>query len=135
MKTNLHSAFSMNKESETDGVWVTVTDTVDFKIRRLGGHNARLISKRHAEIMQPYAKAKENNALSEEKEDELNVKLFVDSVIVDWRGLKDDKGEDLAYSSKTATELLKEMPDLFQLLLEESQNKSLFKSREDLGNS
>lgn len=135
MKTNLHSAFGTNKESETDGVWVSITDTVEFKIRRLGGHNAKLISKRHAELFQPYAKAKENNALSEDKEEQLNIKLFVDSVIVDWKGLTGEDGKELKYDPSIAADLLVEMPDLFQLLMEESQNKSLFKSREDLGNS
>lgn len=131
MKTNLDELFSNDKEAEKNGVWLPLTDTIEFQVKRFGGANSTCLKKSLAKNYKPFAKLIEKGLLPEEKERDIYVKTFVDACLLDWKGIEID-GEAKAYDRDIAIELFKKHADLFDVIVEQSQSGDNFK--EDLGN-
>ena len=135
MKTNLSKIYSTNKDVEKNGKWFDIAEGVSFKMKRFGGANSLKISEVKARYFKPYARQLERNTLDKEIQQELFIKVFVDTCMCDWKGLEDEQGK-IEYSRDNAIELFKETPDLFDEVLELSMAMGEFKEgNEDLGKS
>jgi hypothetical protein len=132
VETNLDLLYKTDEDKETEGFWYEVGDGVAFKLRRVGGKNSKRLQKSNAKYFKPYAKAIQQNLLSEEKLGEITAKAFVDGIVADWRGLKID-GEDAPFSFDTAVTVFSQFPDLMDDLHSVANDKGNY--REDLGNS
>lgn len=80
----------------------------------------------------PFASAIQRGALSEEKSKEILTKIFVDSCILDWKGVKDENDKEIEFSKEKCVELLLSLPDLKYTLEEECSKTSNYK--DELGN-
>lgn len=135
MKTNLSSLYSTDKEVEKNGKWFEIAEGVSFKMKRFGGANANKIAEVRARYFKPYVRQIKNNTLDKALQQELFVKVFVDTCMCDWKGLEDDEGV-INYSRENAITLFTTTPDLFDELLDMSMEMGEFKEgNEDLGNS
>ena len=103
MKTNLDHLFKTHQESEENGTWFTLSDDIGFLVKRFGGFNSSGIKKAMATKYKPYAKQIQMGTLAAEKEKEIMVDLFVESCMVDWKGVEID-GEVKAFDKKLAVE-------------------------------
>lgn len=131
MKTNLDSIFKTSSDLEKNGVWFDINDSTGFLIRPFKGTNPR-IKAAMAKYYKPYARQIENDALGLEKQREINVNLFMDICLVDWKGVEID-GKAVTFTRETGLKLFTELPELFDNLWKHAQD---FKNyREDLGNS
>lgn len=137
MKTNLDKVFKTSTDKEKEGIWFPVNDEVSFRIRRMFGSNARRNAEISSKYYGPYASQIKLKTLSEEKQDELALKIFIESTIIDWKGIKteDENGEekDFPFTMENAVQLFESMPDLREAIMEASMDAKNFK--EDLGNS
>lgn len=136
MRTNLDKKFKMDNGLEQNGVWVVVAEDVEFLVKRFGGFNSQKVRAAMAEYLKPYAKKIEAGTLSPEKEHEVGVKVFVESCMADWKGVKeevDGKLVDIPFSNENAIKLFCQLPELFSTLVSEAQNSENYK--EILGNS
>jgi hypothetical protein len=136
MKTNLDRKYKMDTSLEQNGVWVVVAEDVEFLIKRFGGFNSQKVRAAMAEYLKPYAKKIENGTLSPEKEHEVGVRVFVESCVADWKGVKEEKDGSLVeipFSNDNAIKLFCDLPELFSTLVTEAQNSENYK--EVLGNS
>lgn len=131
MKTNLDHLFKTNKESEQSGIWFTISDETGFLVKRFGGFNSSEIKKAMAVKYKPYANQIKMGSLDPEKEKQIMVELFVDSCMVDWKGVEID-GVDTPFDKKIAVEFFLDMPDLLETLVAYASDFSNFK--EELGN-
>lgn len=133
MKTNLDSLFKTNADMEKEGIWFEVSIGVSFRLRRFGGSNANKVAQSMAKYHKPYAKLIDSKKLSEEETAEIMAKVFVDCCLVEWKGVKNEHGEDIPYTFENAVSLFKSLPELFTALFNHCQSVDSF--REELGNS
>lgn len=132
MKTNLDQFYKTDKKLETEGIWFNISEECGFLMRRFGGFNSTEVKKAMAKYYKPYAKMIKAGTLPAEKENLVMVKTFVESSIIDWRGVEID-GEEADFSFDNAVKLLTELPQLADTLIEYASSYESFK--EDLGNS
>lgn len=130
MRSNLDSMFKMDEGLEKDGVWLEIADGVRFKVRRFGGSNPEL-KKAHAKYFKPVAHLSDKGLLPQEKEQEIFVKAFVHSCMIEWTGVEFD-GEIKEYTPELAISLFTKLPDLFETIIEYARSRETFK--EDVGN-
>jgi hypothetical protein len=133
MKTNLDALFKTNSSLEKDGVWFEVSIGVSFLLRRFGGSNTTRVSQSMAKFHKPFAKLIEAKKLTEEETTRIMAKVFVDSCLVDWKGVTDGEGKDLVCNFENGVELFVSLPELYLTLFNHCQEVDSF--REDLGNS
>jgi len=119
---------------ETEGIWMDVGGGAKFKVRRFGGKNSAKISKLTALYHKPYARLIQLGTLPEEKQSEIYARIFVESCVVDWSGVKNDKGEDIPFSIETAVEVLAGLPEVHDALMASACNNDLYKEKLEMGN-
>jgi hypothetical protein len=131
MKTNLDKIFKADKHSEENGVWFEIDSKTAFLVRPFKSSNPRVKAAMAAHY-KPYARQIEMGTLDYDKNLEINVKLFLDICLVDWRGVEID-GQEVEFSREAALSLMKSLPDLFDVLWKYANDFNNYK--EDLGNS
>jgi hypothetical protein len=125
--------FATDKDAELNGVWIDLAEDASFRVKRFGGRNANRIKQLQLRYLRPYAKQIEKGILDPDKERGLYVLIFVESCMVDWKGVLDENDKEIEYSKENAMNLFKTLPDLFDFLVSESLSDDSYK--EDLGNS
>ena len=138
MKTNLDHLFKTNSTMEEEGNWFNLSDDIGFRMRRFNDTNPN-VRKALATYFKPYARQIEMGTMDPAKEREIMVKLFVNSSMIDWRGVEID-GKATPFSKEVAVKFLLGLPDLFQSLMAYAQDFKNFQaedegSKEELGNS
>lgn len=130
MKTNLDKRYKTNQSDELNGVWFDVGDGAAFQLRRYGGANAHALIAANAKWKKPFARQIEMKTISPEKLTELNIKIFVETCVVGWRGIQQEvngKMEEIQFSEENAFSLFKEIPglmdNLFVLCMDENHYK------------
>ena len=131
MKSNLDKHFKPSEELEKNGVWFDLDDNTGFLVRPFKATNPKVKSA-IAIHFKPYARQIEMGTLPEEKVQEVNMKVFIASSLVDWRGIEID-GVKTDYNPEVALKLFKSMPDLFTTLFDYASSFKNFK--EEVGNS
>lgn len=131
MKTNLDTFFKTDEELESGGVWFDISDKIGFLVRPFKGSNPR-VKAALATHYKPYARQIEMGSLDETKQMEIQVKMFIQVCLVDWKGVEID-GKPASFSKETALEFFMELPELFNTLWRHANDYTNYK--EDLGNS
>ena len=132
MKTNLDGLYKTNSNFETTGIWMDVSEDIAFRVRRFGGKNSEKVKRALATYHKPYARQIEKGLMDPDKETELVTRAFVESCIVDWKGVEID-GEEKEFTVDLAVEFFKGLPDLLDELMAQAQVADNYK--EDVGNS
>lgn len=116
-----------------DGVWVEYSGSQFLVTHSSNLRFQRLFNRLHA----PHRAKIEKGTLDPAISREIVCKSFSQAIIIDWKDVTDEQGNDVAYSSDMAYEALKNNPDLFEFIQEVSTNLANFKSEElaDLGKS
>lgn len=130
VKTNLDHLFKTNAEEETNGVDFEY-GSVKFRCKRFGGRNQALKAALATE-MKPFSRQIELGTLSDSKEREIAIKVFVKACLVGWSGVQMD-GKDVEFNEDNAIKLFTALPDLYNDLVKQASNIDNYK--EDLGNS
>lgn len=130
MKTNLDKHFKTSEELEKNGVWFDISDNVGFLLRPFKTTNPR-VKAAMAHYYKPYARQVELGTLDQAKQLEIQIKIFIDVCLVDWKGVEiDDKVAE--YKPEVALKFFTALPDLFDTLWRHATDFNNFK--EDLGN-
>lgn len=120
-----YTLFGTDQNLEKDGVIIDYGD-FKFKIARAGGSNAtykRLVAAR----IKPYTHQLQSGTLDEEKAKQLMMEIFVDSVLLDWEGVMDEKGKAIKYTRENAIKLFNDLPDLYLDITEQANKTSNFR--------
>lgn len=135
MKTNLDKLFKTNEHYESEGIWMEISDETAFKVRRFGGNHNTAFKEAYARHMKPHLRSLENGTMSHKKENTILTKFFVESCLIDWRGVVIN-GEEASFSKEAAYKLFERLPDLLKAIIEEAKNRENFleEQLEDLGN-
>lgn len=132
MKTNLDTLFKTDSKAEKEGIWFEISDTAAFKVRRFGGQNSPRVKAALALKYKPFTRQIEAGTMPQERELKIFAEVFIDSSVVDWRGIEID-GKEVEFSKEKCLELFTSMPDLFDAIHKYASDLSTYK--EQLGNS
>lgn len=131
MKTNLDRLFKTNKELETSGVDFAIDDKISFRVRHFAASNTK-VKAAMAQHYKPYARQVDLGTLEQEKSEEIQMKIFIDTCLVSWTGVEID-GQEVECNKDNALKLFKSVPMLFDTLWKYCNDFQNY--REDLGNS
>jgi hypothetical protein len=129
---------NIDREASKEGVWIEMID-VDgtkfgsYKCRLLGDGNLEYRAARRRRLArlskaQQFALRAENADF--ELAHEIDVDIFIEAILVDWKDVLDDKGKAVAYSEKSAKALFMQEQWLFELLEEEAGRMANFRRQE-----
>lgn len=121
-ETSLYDLYETSGEAEANGAWVDLGPS-SFLLARTGGANENFM-KTASKRLKPYQAALDQ--LSKPAADELAIGIFVDTVLLGWKNVKDRAGNVIEFSKEAAKKLLKELPNLFQVLQAEAGKMSNF---------
>lgn len=134
--TTTYSAWETDSSLEQKGIWIEPGGAGSFLVARAGGSN-KAFTKRFQRLMKPHRKAIQADALQDEAAMKIMVESFVDTALLDWKGVTGRDGKKITFSKANALKLFDDLPDLFQDLLGSAQNYALFLMEireEDAGN-
>jgi hypothetical protein len=114
MKTNLDQFFKTNEDLEKNGRWFEITGDIGFLVRPFKATNPKVKAAMAAHF-KPYARQIELGTLDDKKSFEINVRLFIESCLVDWRGVEID-GQAVPFAPDVALKFFEGLPDLFHTL-------------------
>jgi hypothetical protein len=133
---SLFEMFATNHKAEIDGIefrfGVKNADDSEpiFKLARLGSANKRWKAMLEKET-KPYATQIKNDSLAPELDEEITMKVFCTTVLIDWRDLIIPQvfgtDEKVAYSVDNAIKLMKALPELYSTLREHAAKMSNYR--------
>ncbi len=135
MKTNLNSHYETKKELELEGSWYKSLAGSSFKIKRMGGRNQKKVDESRSKHFMSVIDQIQKNELPEDDQEKLFIKVFVESVLVDWKDVFDADGKDVEYDAELAEIVFFDCPDLFDELIAFANSRDNFKEKVALGNS
>lgn len=127
---DLFKTFKTNKKAEDEGVWI-LFDDVGFLCRRLTVDDPKF-RKITEQKTKPYRQAIRNETLSPEILRSINVEVFVEACLLDWRNVTGSDSQPLAFSKENAKWLFLELPELFNLVSEEASKMKNFQTVEEI---
>ncbi len=139
MSQTLYSAFGTVKQYEEDGVTLDL-GVAKFRIRRAGGGNRRYGVVLAAKL-RPHRRALDAGVLSEDISKNIMLETYFETVVTGWEGVTDPEGKLLAYNLENFKRVMTDLPDLWALIMKESDNLRNFQAEEasqdgqKLGNS
>jgi hypothetical protein len=130
IKVKAFSSFRSDEKKEEEGVWQTIADGVDWKLRRMRSKPVLDARKR---IYGPFERAQRGSDkdLPDAVELQCTVNLLSQAVVVDWRGpgMVDDKGEPIPFTPENCAEILRDPDtgkDLRSLVISLSTDAEVF---------
>lgn len=114
---SLHNTFATDKKKEVEGQWVRYGQnddgtTIEMLIARAGGRNIQF--ERVAEFV--YKPARRRINMGDIDPVELRIltqTVFARSVVKDWRGVRNEDGEEIPFGEQTFLALMEEFPDIW----------------------
>lgn len=108
---------AIDLKKEVEGVWFPLTSIpgVDVKVARAGNPRHEKAAQR---LMKPYLKSRRfGKDLPPEVQDRIETDLILDTILIDWRGMPGEGGQEAPYSKELAAVLLRD-PE-FKIVKEE----------------
>jgi hypothetical protein len=134
--SNLYQMFERTP-METEGIFIDYGPVGKFRIARAGGSNDRFVKAVEREC-RPYRKAIQLQAMDPKIADAIMYKVFAETVLLGWEGVKDKENKAIPFSVEAAIKLFTDLPDLFTDLNEQATTVSNFREgvrEDDLKNS
>ena len=131
---NLSGAFGSSDKASSEGVWVSLGEDSEIKVRRLGSPK---VQRAYRNLPKNVQRQVESGTLSSQQATRFVCQFLAENVLVDWAELEDE-GEPLGdYDSEVASKLLQKYHRLRDRVWELAQDEDLFNIEEDelVGNS
>ena len=125
---NLYQAFGTVKSYEEEGVTLDL-GVAKFRVRRSGGSNRRYFNA-FTNKMRPHRRALDAGTLPEDVSKNLLMEVYFDAVVMGWEGVTDEAGTPLEYNLQNFKKVMSDLPDLWSLIMRESDNMKNFQADE-----
>ena len=127
--------FQADDGLENEGIDLAFGHGRYITVARSGGGNRRY-RVALTEAYKPHKAAMERNTMDDETATKMLREVFAKTVVLDWRGWKDDAGEEIPYSSDACMDLFEAAPEIFRIVQDESEKFANFAKQEveDSGN-
>lgn len=127
---SLYTIFETNENAEVDGVWLEYSATTRVKIARAGGANKRFLKAADA-FRRKFKRQLDLEILDDDVARKEGIQIYADSVVLDWEGVTDKEGNELAFSRENVVKVLTDLPDLFADIQAMAMKHAIFKAAED----
>jgi hypothetical protein len=127
----IHEQFATDKEAEVQGVWLDyeLGDVeVCFKVSRMGKSNKKYV-KAFDKRTRKHKHAIANGTIAEKKAEAIEMDVFIDAILLDWKGLETDEGP-LQLTRENAIEVFTTYPDLYEDVKSRASEVSTFREAE-----
>jgi len=130
--SSLYQTFKTDKNLETAGVDLSYGENSKgeemlITIARAGGSN-KAFQKAMAAKTRPLRRQIETNTASEDVLNKIVVEVYAETVVLGWKGIEDEKGNDLPFSKENVIKLFTDLPDLFTDVRGQAQEISIFRA-------
>lgn len=100
-----------------------------FQILRAGNKNKKynIIAKK---LSKKYKRQIEADTINDQAGRKLLVEIYSEAIIIDWKGIQDKSGKDLVFNTENCIKIMSDLPDLFEVIHEESNKFSNFLAEE-----
>jgi hypothetical protein len=131
-------AYKSDRDAEKEGIWFVYPNGIKFLMARAGGSNnryKRMLSK----ALRPHRRVIDQGRMDPDLSDELLRRVYANTVLLDWEGIKDEKGKSIPYTPQAGEEFFAAIPELFSELIDratEAQNfvdAEVEEAKEELG--
>jgi predicted ATPase len=130
---SLFEQFATNRKAEVEGIEVTFDNVTFFRIARMSKNNKRYQKMLEAET-KPHRQALLNDTMDAKLAEAIDHKVFISTVLLGWRGLKEPKifqtDEEVPFSAENATKLFDALPELYTELQKQASKLSNFRAAE-----
>jgi hypothetical protein len=109
----------------TTGVWLAFPNGWRFLCLRAGGAN-RAYQRAASAALKPHRQQIQRGTMDPEKLDEIVTTLYVNHVVKDIDGVKDEEGNPVPYSKKAVREILNQFPEMFAEIQNRVQDPGTF---------
>jgi hypothetical protein len=123
---SLYKQFETSTALETGGKWFEINPPNEedgtkpgFLLARRSSKNAPFAA-RMEKVLREHKRDLDNGSLPVEESRRLLVESFVDTVLKDWRNVRDKTGMVMDFNKTNAMKLFGDLPDLFDVLQEQS---------------
>lgn len=113
-----------NKESQ--GVWIDYEDDIKLKLGRMNSPAfEKFVADRQATSIGRFRRVKQSDA----ERDKLVEEAVASTIILDWKNIQDDSGNDIPYSKEKALEFCRDpgLRDFYRFVLIEASQADNFK--------
>lgn len=125
----IYEAFSTDSEVERTGVWLNYGGA-RFKVARAGGANKKFI-RRQESFVRKFRKQIEMEILGEDEATLELINIWADTVFLNWEGITDRDGKLLSFNRENVVKVMRDLPDLFKTIRDDSMRMVIFKSTID----
>lgn len=132
---SLYNTYQTDENKELNGINIAFPECEDekdgtvpiFTVARMGPSNKKY-TKAFEAATKPYRRQMDLGTLPESKSEELLRDVFAKTILKGWKNVKDKEGKALTFNVKNAKMILKDLPDIFEILAAEAKKYSNFKS-------
>lgn len=131
--SSLFAQFATNRRAEAEGVLVSFGGKTQFRIARRSKANKRYTAMLDREI-KPHSHAVRAETLSPELDDEIMMRVFCHTILLDWQHVAEPKvfgtEDEVPYTPENGIKLMTALPELYAELNANSAKMSLFREEE-----
>lgn len=124
---DIKKTFKTDETLENEGAWVDIGEGCELLIARVGN---KAYQKMFQKLTQPHRKLIQRNKLDPQILEDLGIQCFARTILLGWRGLKED-GNEVEYSVDAAQRLLTEYKDFRELVAELANEAATFREELD----
>lgn len=126
---NAYEMFKTNDKLEVEEGITLDYGEFTIKVCRAGGANKKF-SKVLGLKMKPHRRQAETDTLAEGVAERIMAEVYAETVILGWKGVKDEKGKDMEFNKQNVVKLFLDLPDLFRDVQEQANKIALFRAEE-----
>ena len=136
---SLFAQYATNRKHEAEGIWVEVQAATEhqkatrFRVARRGRTNKRYRAMLDAEI-KPFSVQLRNETLDPETDEQITRKVFCSTILLGWSGVYAPEifgtEDEIEFTVDNAIKLMKALPDLYDMLVEQASKASNFRDAE-----
>ena len=98
--------FKTDKDKEKDGVWEDLGDECSVLVARYGNQAMVNAYRRYPRVLRQRL---ESGQVDDDKSATVMAKVMADTILLDWKGLKED-GKEVVYNKEECVRILVEYP-------------------------
>ena len=114
--------FKTDKDKEKDGVWEDLGDGCSVLVARYGNQSMVNAYRKYPRV---FRQRLESGQVDDDKSSNIMSKVMADTILLDWKGLKED-GKEVVYSKEECVRVLTEYPDIRTMIFEISNETQLY---------
>ena len=119
--------YQIGKKLVDDGIWRDYSGA-KLKIGRAG---SVLFIKSQDKLERPYRKKIERGTLPSATKRDINITALSEAILLDWEGVADATGSEVAYTPELGKEALLNDPDLLEFVMDTALDNSNFAIEEE----